>query len=454
MNRLPPGPKRLGLLEVVQGGAVASVEHLLALAKAYGPTFRLPYRRCPMTFTGDPRAIQAVYSAEPEVFRVWGVSDTEPIFGTRSIVVSDGERHRRDRKLLAPHFRMGALSRFGGTFREVAEAVSAKWPLGQPFSFLSAAQEMTLELIVRVIFGMRSEVRARRAKSRVEALVRSIHPAFMIFPALRRRFGGLGPWARSQRAQHALNAVLLEEMETRRAVEGEEGDLLEAMLKARDDAGRAMQDEEILDQLRALLFAGHDTTAMALAWSLVWLDRTPAARIRLEAELDALGRDPPPEAFYENAYLGAVCLEVLRLTPPVVDVARIALRPFDLGDYRVPAGEAIRPALPILHAREDLYPEPTRFRPERFLERRYSPFEYIPFGGGARRCLGANMALCEMKVILGTVLRRYRLRLAPQAPITFVRRGLTMGPSGAVLVTAELRRDVRSTTTANGRGVA
>jgi cytochrome P450 len=158
----------------------------------------------------------------------------------------------------------------------------------------------------------------------------------------------------------------------------------------------------------------------------------------VRAEIDALGPDPDPDALASLPFLSAACHEALRQSAPVVDAARITRRPFELAGYTIPAGEAIRPSLSLLHARADLYPEPDRFRPERFLERQFSPFEFIPFGGGARRCLGAAFALHEMKVVLGTLLRGRRLRLADAAPVEEVRRGLLMGPRGGVPMMVEV----------------
>ncbi|WP_437618603.1 cytochrome P450 [Sorangium sp. So ce1151] len=405
---------------------------LRQLAALYGDTFRLPFRRCAVTFTGDPDAIRAIYTAPADCFDVWGVSDTVPVFGSRSLVVTTGERHRRDRRLLAPHFAAASLRAFAGTIAAAAEAAGRRWTPGQRFSMLAAAQAITLDVILQVVFGVRGEERMQRTRAAVLELIASIKPILIVLPFLRREMGGVGPWARSRRAERALNAILQEEIQARRRGGGLGQDILTAMMATRHDEGSAMENAEILDQLRALLFAGHDTTAMALTWAFVWLHREPRVLSRILAELDALGPAPRPEEIEALPYLEAACQEVLRLDPPVVDVARIVRRPFELAGYTIPAGEAVRPALPLVHARPDLYPEPERFRPERFLERQFSPFEYIPFGGGVRRCLGAAFAMVEMKVVLGTLLRGYRLRLATSSPIVPVRRGFTLGPSGDV----------------------
>ncbi|AUX27860.1 cytochrome P450 [Sorangium cellulosum] len=442
MDRLPPGPKRLGPIESLQVGAITSVSKLRQLAARYGDTFRLPFRRQAVTFTGDPEALRAIYTAPPDSFDVWGVSTSAPVFGSRSLVVVTGEHHRRARKLLSPHFSAASLRAFAGVIAETAEAAARRWVPGQPFSMVETTRAISLDIMLHVVFGVRGDERVQRARAAVIELVASVRPIFILLPWLRRELGGLGPWARSQRAERALNAILLEEIHARREGGVEGKDLLTAMLSARYDDGGGMEDGEILEQLRGLLFAGHDSTALVLAWAFVWLQREPRVLERVLDEIEGLGPAPSPEAFDTLPYLGAVCQEVLRLYPPVVDVARVARRPFDLGGYTIPAGEAVRPTMTILHARPDLYPEPDRFLPERFFGRQFSPFEYIPFGGGARRCLGAAFALLEMKVVLGTLLRGHRLRLLRPERVQPVRVGFTMGPSGDVRTILEARRVV------------
>jgi cytochrome P450 len=432
MERLPPGPKRLGPIECFQGGAIPSFARIEQLGEIYGDTFRLPYRSGAITLTGNPEAIRSLYTADPDGFEVWGGNATEPVFGTGSLVVASGPRHRADRRLLSPHFSASWVENYSETIAAIARSAAARWVAGRRFSMLRAAQEITLEVIMRLIFGVQGEERVRRTRAAVLELIESTSPLLVALPMLRRNFGGIGPWARSRRAVCALNALLSEQIRERTGPPEERQDILSRLLSARYDDGSAMEQSVILDQLRGLLFAGHDTTAMTLTWALVRLHREPRALAELLAELDRLGPAPAAQTFTTLPFLDAVCCEVLRLHPPVVDVARIVRRPFRLLDFVIPAGEAIRATLPLLHMREDLYPGPARFRPERFLERKFSPFEFIPFGGGPRRCLGAAFAMHEMKIVLGTILQRYVLRLAGRTPATSVRRGLTMGPGDDV----------------------
>lgn len=441
MRPLPPGPTSIGFLDFIRSGFISPVPLLKRFAKTYGDPFRIQTSDGPVTFTGSPEALRAIYTADPDTFDVRGAKVTEPIFGTTSLVVATGTRHRRDRKLLTPPFNASTMRTYGATIAEAASAAAARWTPGRPFSMLEATQDIALDIIVRVVFGVEGEARVKETRGAVLQLIHALHPLIFLFPALRRDFGGLGPWARHRRAAGALDALLADQIRERRGDPGEaRRDILSLLLRARYDDDTSMSEAALIEQLRTLLFAGHETTAVALAWTLHGLHREPDTLARVREELDGLGSDPDPDAFASLPYLEAACLEGLRLYPPVVDVGRVTRTPFDLMDYAIPAGEGIVPSPLLLHAREDLYPAPERFRPARFLERKFSPFEYIPFGGGSRRCLGAAFALYEMKVVLGTVLRAHRLRLASPGPIEHVRRGITMGPRGGVPMILESRR--------------
>ena len=435
MNRLPPGPRRAMSRHFFSAGVVPPAPVLKKLAERYGDTFRVPYLTGPVTYTGNPEALRAIYGADPSSFDVWGVEATRPVFGAGSVAVTQGDQHRRDRKMLAPAFQ-GSMRAFGPTMARVARTESEHWGVGQPFSMLESTQSITLNIILEVIFGIDDPQRLQRTRNAVRELIDSIHPALLFFPALRRNFGGFGPWARNCRAVAGLNAILSQEIEERKAGKADDKSVLGRMLAARYEDGSAVPEADLLDQLRGLLFAGHETSATVLAWIFYWIAREPEIHTRVLEEIATIGSDSDPDAFTKLPYLEAVCLEALRLYPPVVDPSRIPRAPFQILDYTIPAGEAIRPSPMLLHAREDLYPEADKFRPERFLERKFSIFEFIPFGGGARRCLGASFALYEMKVVLatiaGSVLKQHRLELLDRRPMRHVRRGLTLGPEGTV----------------------
>ena len=428
---LPPGPRRLAALDFARATLSAPGPVLQRLAREHGDPFRLSTPAGPVTYTGDPELIRAIYTADPDHFEPAGVEITLPIFGTAGATVTQGARHRRDRKLLSAPFH-AAMRAYAATVAEITEQTASRWIPGRPFPMLASTQDLALDIILRVVFGLQDAARAAAVRAAVLRLIESLNPLVFFFPVARHEFYGFGPWSRLLRARESLDALLRDEIRARLAAPPGRQDVLSLLVHARDDEGQSMTEDDLLDQLRTLLFAGHETTAVALTYALYYLHRDPAALARTRAELDALGPHEAPDALVSLPWLEAVCQETLRIRPPVVDVSRTLRRPFHLGPFTIPAGESITPSPLLLHARPDLYPDPDRFRPERFLERKFSPFEYIPFGGGARRCLGAAFAMFELKVALGVLLRGRRLRLASTAPIPHVRRGITLGPRGDV----------------------
>ncbi|HZF55703.1 MAG TPA: cytochrome P450 [Polyangiaceae bacterium] len=432
MTNLPPGPPSIDPISYMKAVFLEPGPVLRKVAAQYGDPLRTVTANGPLTITGHPEAIRDIYTADPDVFQAYAVQVAEPVFGTTSLPVSVGARHRRDRKLLTPPFNAGSMRAYGATIAEAAEEAARRWEPGRRFSMLETTQDIALDVIIRVVFGVEGRERVEQVRAAVLRLIESLSPLIFVVLWTRRDFGGLGPWARYKRAIAAHDDLLLSEIQRRREVAETRNDILSLMLRSRYDDGSAMSEIEIVEQLRGLLFAGHETTAVTLACAFHWLHREPEVLGKLLCELEGLGEDAEADALASLPYLEAVCQEALRMNPPVVDTGRSVREPFKLMGYTIPAGEGINPSPLLLHMREDLYPEPERFRPARFLERKFSPFEYIPFGGGARRCLGAAFAMYEMKIALGTILRRYRLRSVGGKRIAFVRRGLTLGPRGGV----------------------
>jgi len=389
-------------------------------------------------FTGNPEAIKAVFTADPDTFDTPLREQASPFLGETSLILTTGARHRQDRKLLTPPFHGARMRAYGKTIIEIAQNVAARWTEGQPFVMLDVTQAITLEVILRAVFGVEDDARRAQFREAVVQLMKAMaSPAITMFEFTRRQFGGLGPWARFQKTRARFDALVYEEIAARHESTLLGEDILSLMMTARYDDGSAMTDAELRDQLHLLLFAGHDTTSTALSWAFYWLHQKPEVLSRLLAEVDALGENPEPEAIASLPYLEAVCQETLRIHPIAINVGRLLKRPFDVMGFTVPAGTTVMLSALMLHNREELYPEPRVFRPERFLERKFSPFEFIAFGGGARRCLGAAFAMYEMKLVLATVLRSYGLRLVSDKPVKAVIRGLTMGPKGGIPMVLE-----------------
>lgn len=432
-----PGLRRLGPLDYL-GSLTDPLALLQRTVRDLGDPFSVPTPDGLFVITGNPEAVRAVFSADPDTFEIPMRDKLAPFFGRSSLILTAGARHRQDRKLLNPPFNGARMRAYGKAIVEIAERAAQKLVPGEAFTMMDVTQSITLEVILRAVFGVEDDARRERFREAVAEMMASMASPFVVmFEFSRRKFGGIGPWARFCRASDRLDALLYEEIAGRRESATSREDILSLMMSARYDDGSAMTDEELRDQLHLLLFAGHDTTSTGLAWAFYWFCRVPEAREKLLAELAGLDKDAEPEVIAGLPYLDAFCQEALRVHPVVAEVARLVKKPMELCGYTVAPGTTISLSILLLHAREDIYPEAGRFRPERFLERKVTPFELIPFGGGARRCIGAALAMYEMKLVLATLLRRYRFRLVKDAAVRHVRRGLTMAPKGGVKMILE-----------------
>lgn len=256
---------------------------------------------------------------------------------------------------------------------------------------------------------------------------------FLFFPVLQKNLGFLTPWGKFVKQQQLIHEILQTEIYRRRNNPDTLGeDILSLILSARDEAGKPMSDAEIRDELMTMLFAGHETTANSLAWAFYWIHYLPEVREKLMAELNSLPQNADSNFIAKLPYLSAIVSETLRIYPVVVFVGRQLKAPLEILGYNFEAGTSLLPSIYLTHHREDIYPEPKKFKPERFLERQFSPYEYLPFGGGNRRCLGYAFALFEMKLVLATILSQVELELLDRHPLKPVRRGITFTPSGGV----------------------
>lgn len=427
-----PGPKYFNPFAFVRSLSDPT-DLMLEGRERYGDTYQLPTVFCPLVITGDPEGVRAMFTADADTFVPYQPDASSPFLGDTSLVLVSGARHRRDRKLLSPPFHGARMRAYGAVMAESAQRAAAAWAKGAPFRMVDTTQDISLDVILQAVFGLdQASPRGRSVREAVIQFVGAIRPLFIFLPWLRRDFFGWSSWARFKRARDHLDSLIHAALAERRREPGERDDILSLMMSARYEDGGAMSDAELRDELMTLLFAGHETTAIALAWAFYWLHRDPDELGRVHAELDTLGPSADVEAIAALPYLDAVCQESLRIHPVAPEIPRVLVKPLQLFDWTLPAGTAIMASVIVVHNREDLYPEPTRFRPSRFLERKFTPFEHIAFGGGARRCIGAAFALYEMKIVLATLLRSHRLRLVSTSKVSPVRRGLTMGPAGGI----------------------
>src|SRR5438067_5229905 len=357
---LRPGPRFMSPLGAVRyvidplSSARSFVRRYGPIAKTYFPGFGL------MVYVSDPELVKQVFGGDSSVLHAGeaGVTVLGPAVGPNSVLTLDEQPHMRQRKLLLPPFHGENVRRWGTAIREIAERDIDAWPVGKPFSLRSRTQRITLEVILRAVFGVREESRFERAQVLIDEFARRAHP-ITLFPFIRRDLGRFSPWTRFKRARAALDEFLYEEIALRRgeADVAERDDVLSLLLGATDDQGRPMSERELRDELVTVIGAGHETTATALAWAFERLLRNPPVLERLKRSL-ADG----------DAYLEATIKETLRMRPVILDIARRLTREIELGGYRIPAGALLVPSIAAIHFREDLYDAPDEFRPERLLE--------------------------------------------------------------------------------------
>jgi cytochrome P450 family 135 len=370
----------------------------------------------------DPDHVKQVFTGDPKVFHAGeGNAILSPLVGHTSVLTLDEKPHMTQRKLMLPPFHGERMQRYGELMREIAEREIDSWPTGRPFEVWPRMQAITLEVILEAVFGLEEGPRLEALRERLrQVLEASTDPVTMLLLALLGpdRFSRLGMVRRElDPADELLLSQIRQSREDPRLEERE--DILSLLLQARYDDGEPMADSELRDELMTLLAAGHETTATSLAWTLERLTRHPEKLERLRAEV---------EAGEEDEYLDAVVKETLRLRPVLPVVVRRLTEDTEVAGWRLPAGTKVAPCIHLMHRREDVYPEPRRFRPERFLEQPAGTYTWIPFGGGVRRCLGASFALFEMKQVLSALVTRVDITAPDPAPEPVRRRAITLTP--------------------------
>ena len=427
MSRLPPGPRWPSL---AQSAGLLRFRHRFVpwAHRRYGDTFTvrmLPAGRPLVLFT-RPEHVKEIFAGDPEVFHAGkGNAILGPIMGEHSLLLQDSREHQRARKLLMPAFNGHALRTYESLVTELASEEVARWQPGEEFRSLDRMNALTLEVILRVVFGVTDEQRLAELRPRVRRTV-DVNPAILLawgWPSLQK----VGPWKRTVQNQRELDRLMYAEIAERREAPdlADRTDVLSRLILAQE-GDDALTDQELRDQLVTLLLAGHETTASALAWTLYEVGRDEEQLRR--AREAATGGD--------DAWLEAVLKESMRLHPVIAMVVRTLMEPATVGGLDLPAGTTVGPSILIAHARADNHPDPEAFRPERFLGQNPPTNTWIPFGGGVRRCIGAGFSLMEGVAILREVLAAYDVRsLADEA--ARVRNNTSVPRDGArVRVTA------------------
>jgi cytochrome P450 len=385
-------------------------------------TIRIAYEGT-WVMLADPAAVKQVFTGDPKVFHAGeGNEILAPLLGRNSLLVLDEKRHMSQRRLLLPPFHGERMQGYGQTMAEIAEREISSWPTGTPYALRPRMQALTLDIILRTVFGV-GEAEAAKLTDLREALrdfldmttnPRFLLPLLAVGPERLRRIGAF------RRRIERVDALIYREIAERRRAEDvdERDDVLSMMIGASHEDGSPMRDEEMRDELLTLLVAGHETTATSLAWAVERLSRSPEKLERLRAEVSE-GREE---------YLTATIQETLRLRPVISIVLRKLTEPVEIGGYELPAGVSVAPCIYLVHRNPEVYPEPQRFLPERFLDNPPGTYTWIPCGGVVRRCLGASFAQFEMSVVLKELVRRHGIRPANPKPERIFRRAITETP--------------------------
>ncbi len=401
--KLPNGPKIPALLQMLRW-ITNPMSFMEACAKSYGETFsiRLEKNSSPLVIVSNPQALQQILTNDTKELEAPGDMNQvfESLLGKHSVITISGAEHQRQRQLLMPPFHGERMRNYSQVITDVTQKVISQYQIGKPFNIRSATQAITLRVIMQAVFGLYEGPRAEKLQQFLGDLLEKgssrLIVALLYFPALQRDFGPINFWGKQMRRQQEADELIYEEIQERRREQPDSSrtDILSLLMAARDEAGQPMTDEELRDELMTLLVAGHETTATALAWALYWIHKIPSVRQKLLQELDSLGDNPDASTVFKLPYLNAVCSETLRIYPVgILTFPRVVRTPIALGGYELEPGTIVLGSIYLTHHRADIYPEPKQFKPERFLERQFSPYEYLPFGGGARRCIGLAFAL-------------------------------------------------------------
>ena len=437
---LPNRPKTPLPLQLIHwiGNPVGYME---TTAKQYGEIFASPVGLGigDMIFLSNPQALQTILT-NPQKFPAPGNLNGifKSLLGSNSVIMLDGKQHKNRRKLLMPPFHGERMHAYGQLICNITKQVTNEWAVGKSFCIRDTVQKITMRVILQAVFGLYEGPRYAQLEellsARLNATSSPLNATLIFLPFLAKDYGSWSPGAKIKRQQDKIDELLYAEIRDRRAEKNSDRtDILSLLLSARYENGEGISDEELRDELMTLLVAGHETTATALAWAFYWTHHLPNVKQKLLEDIDSLGENTDPMSMFKLPYLTAVCQETLRIYPVgMLTFPRLVKEPVEIIGYRLDSGTIIVGCIHLLHQREDLYPEPKQFKPERFLERQFSTYEYMPFGAGTRRCIGAALAEFEMKLVLGTILKQYQLELAESRPVKPQRRGLTLGPASGI----------------------
>ena len=412
-------------------------------AQKYGDTFSLRVlgiNSPPVVFFSSPQAINDCFAISANKLDFKKATHVfKPLFGSDSIVFQEGKSHNRQRQLLMPPFHGDRLKSYGDTICNITNNVTRDWKPGNTVSMQQVMPDITLQIILQVVFGItpgeRYEKLIKLLTALLDDITKPLFSSLFFFPPLQQDLGKWSPWGNYLTRREEIDKLIYAEISERRVSNDNLGeDILSLLMSASDEDGEKMTDKELRDQLVSLLLLGYETTSGVLAWLFYMIHSHPQVKDKLinELHLDDLNKNSP-EKIVQLPYLNAVCCETMRLHPiALICTPRMAIDKVEVAGEKFAEGTVLVPCIYLAHRQETTYQQPDKFIPERFLNKKFSAFEYLPFGGGYRGCIGAAFAMYEMKLILATIIQKFELELVDKKPVKPVRRGITIVPSGGV----------------------
>ncbi|MEM8721254.1 MAG: cytochrome P450 [Cyanobacteria bacterium P01_G01_bin.39] len=412
-----------------------TLKYLDTLSKQFGDCFRVGGKKSPVVCLSNPKAIEAVFTADSKLFEIGeGNKYFQFVLGENSVALQDGANHTRMRQLVTPAYRsMYQQFSYGQLIYDVTSRMTAQWTKKQPFLVNSYMREISLEIILKIVFGLDNPERSHHYRRQFMAMLDSFEFALdlesslplLVWQQMLRlpTWGGFGSWSRFNHQLQKTDQLIYDQIRERRQQKNTEGnDVLSLLMSARDEAGKAFTERELRDVTMDFIL-GSTAVPLNLTWALYWIHQSPTIEEKLRCELQSLGNQFDPQKINQLPYLNAIFQETLRIYPTNPTFLRKLEATMEIMDYHFEPGTVLMLCPYLTHHREDLYAEPNCFQPERFLERKFSRFEYLPFGGGHRSCIGMVFAQIQIKLVVATILSIFQLKIVNRHPIKPLHKG-------------------------------
>ena len=445
LTSLPPGPS-LTPEEQTFAWFARPFTFLNECREKYGDSFTLEFKGLGKhIFFSEPDAVQQILNGDPDHYYAGeGNAIIRPFLGKNSLLTLDGKNHDRHRKLMTPAFHGPHMKCYFHLMYVAIHKATDSWKVGSKFSIHDAMMDISLEIILLAVFGSKEDPRIIKMKELLVPLLDFAGFSTLVSTPDESPHGEMNAWDQFTSRSKELDVLLFSEISDRLTDplsldKGE--DILSILLSASLKSESPLSQDEIRDEIITLLLAGHETTATALSWAFYWIHSTPDVLKKVREELDASDPHVESDPLHQLHYLEAVVKETLRINPVIPVISRQLQQTTKILNYTIPSGLQVTPCIYLVHHRPELYPDPDQFKPERFLNHRFGPHEYLPFGGGVRRCIGMAFGMAEMKMVLALILKKYELELIKKTPIKPIRRTVTIFPAGGVKMKVQAIRN-------------